>query len=136
MEPRRATLAMNDDDARAFAGAWVDAWNRRDPDAILAHYASDAVLTSPLAARWFARDDGTVRGAAELREYLDVRFYHAPDLHIEVQHTLVGVEGVTVVYTRENGAVVAEVMNLDAAGRIRFARAFYHGLVLPEWPRD
>ncbi len=123
MEPRRATLAMNDDDARAFAGAWVDAWNRR-------------VLTSPLAARWFARDDGTVRGAAELREYLDVGFYHAPDLHLEVQHTLVGVEGVTVVYTRENGAVVAEVMNLDAAGRIRFARAFYHGLVLPEWPRD
>ena len=127
---------MNDDDARAFAGAWVDAWNRRDPDAILAHYASDAVLTSPLAARWFARDDGTVRGAAELREYLDVGLYHAPDLHLDVQHTLVGVEGVTIVYTRENGAVVAEVLSLDAAGRIRLARAFYHGLVLPEWPPD
>lgn len=127
---------MNDDDARAFAAAWVDAWNRRDLDAILAHYAADVVLTSPLAARWFARADGTVLGTAELRDYLTVGLHAAPDLHLEVHHTLVGVDGVTVVYTRENGALVAEVMNLNAAGRIRRAWAFYHSLVLPEWPPD
>ena len=43
---------MNEDDARAFAAAWADVWNRRNLDAILAHYADDVVLTSPLAARW------------------------------------------------------------------------------------
>ena len=127
---------MNDVDARAFAAAWVDAWNRRDPDAIRAHYATDVVLTSPRAARWYARDDGTLRGADELQDYLAVEFHAAPDFHLELHHTLVGVDGVTVVYSREDGAVVAEVMILDAEGRIRRASAYYHGLALPEWPTD
>lgn len=127
---------MNDFDAGAFAAAWVDAWNRHDPDAIRAHYAPDVVLTSPMAARWFARDDGTVRGSDELQDYLAVGLDTAPDLHLEVHHALAGVDGVTVVYTRENGALVAEVMILNPAGRICRAWAFYHGLVFPEWPRD
>jgi ketosteroid isomerase-like protein len=127
---------MNDDDARAFAAAWVDAWNRRDPDAIRAHYATDVVLTSPLAARWYARADGTLRGADELQDFLDVEFHTAPDLHIELHHILIGVDGVTVVYSREDGAVVAEVLNLDEAGRIRRASAYYYGLPLREWPTD
>lgn len=127
---------MDDDDARTFAATWVDAWNRRDPEAILAHYDADVVLTSPLAARWFSRDDGTLRGLAELRDYLAVGFDVAPDLHFEVHHTLAGVNGVTVVYSRENGAQVAEVMILDAARRIRRAWAYYQGLVHPECPPD
>lgn len=127
---------MNDDDARTFAATWVDAWNRRDRDAIRAHYDQDAVLTSPMAARWFARDDGTVRGADELDDYLAVGLDAAPDLHLEFQHALAGVNGVTVVYTRENGTLMAEVMILNAAGRIRRAWAFCNGLIFPEWPRD
>ena len=77
METWRSTPAMNDDDAYAFAAAWVDAWNRRDLDAILEHYAADVELTSPLAVR----SDGTLRGTAELRDYLDVEFHACPDLH-------------------------------------------------------
>ena len=123
---------MNDDDARAFAAAWVDAWNRRDVDAILARCTDDVVLTSPLAAR----TDGTLRGAAEVRDYLDVELHACPDLHLEVQHTLAGVDGITIVYTRESGALVAEVMILDAAGCIRRASVFYHHPVRPELPPD
>ena len=127
---------MLDDRAYGFAAAWVAAWNRRDLDAILEHYADDVVLTSPLVARRFARADGTLRGRDELREYVAVGLDSAPHLRIEPHHTLVGVDGVTVVYTRENGALVAEVMILDAQGKVRRARAFYHGLLLPEWPPD
>jgi ketosteroid isomerase-like protein len=127
---------MNDDDSRALAAAWVDAWNRRDVDAILARYSDDVVLTSPLTARWFGRADGSLHGDAELRDYLAVEFQAAPNLHLEVHHTLVGVDGVTVVYRREDGALVAEVMIINDAGRIRRAWAFYDGLVLPEWPCD
>src|SRR5262245_33350589 len=61
---RRPTAAMNEEDAHAFVAAWADAWNRRDLNGILARYTSDVELTSPLAAHWFARDDGTVRGTA------------------------------------------------------------------------
>ncbi len=27
--------------ARCFAESWIDAWNRRDLDAVLSHYAED-----------------------------------------------------------------------------------------------
>ena len=106
---------------------WTPSWRVTPPTRCSPHRQ---------AAHWFARDDGTIRGTDELRDYLEVEFNTAPQLHLEVQHTLVGVDGVTVVYARENGAVVAEVMNLDPAGRIRVARAFFQGLVFPERPRD
>ena len=127
---------MDEDTARRIAAAWVAAWNRRDLDAILDCYAEQAVITSPLVGRRFARSDGTLRGLAELREYLAVSLPAAPDLHITPQHTLVGVDGVAVLYERESGALVAEVLLFDAAGKIRRSYAFYHGQHLAEWPPD
>lgn len=32
-----------------FAQAWIEAWNRRDIDAVLSHYVDDAVFVSPKA---------------------------------------------------------------------------------------
>jgi hypothetical protein len=32
-----------------FADAWIAAWNRRDVEAVLAHYAEDARFVSPVA---------------------------------------------------------------------------------------
>ena len=37
-------------DALAFAREWVDAWNSRDLDRIMAHYTEDFEMTSPLIA--------------------------------------------------------------------------------------
>ena len=37
-------------DAKRFAREWIEAWNSHDLDAILSHYATDVVLTSPVAA--------------------------------------------------------------------------------------
>jgi hypothetical protein len=99
-------------------------------------YDDDAVLTSPMAARWFARADGTLRGKHEVRDYVAAGLDCAPDLHLEPQHTLVGVDGVTVLYMRETGALVAEMMLLTEVGTVRRARIFYHGLKLTQWPPD
>src|SRR5205085_11775812 len=46
-----ATQAMTNASAELFARAWVDAWNRRDVEAVLAHFADDAVFISPKAER-------------------------------------------------------------------------------------
>src|SRR4051794_19466686 len=51
---------MTRSEALAFAQAWVDAWNRRDVAAIMAHFAEDAVFTSPKAALFVG--DAVVRG--------------------------------------------------------------------------
>jgi hypothetical protein len=38
-------------DAVAFSHAWGDAWNRRDVEAVLAHFYGDAIFSSPVAQR-------------------------------------------------------------------------------------
>lgn len=42
-------MEMTYDAMMCFAEAWIAAWNRRDVDAVLAHYAEDARFTSPVA---------------------------------------------------------------------------------------
>ena len=37
-------------EAQGFAEEWAAAWNRRDVDAVLAHFHDDVVFTSPVAA--------------------------------------------------------------------------------------
>src|SRR4051795_7334351 len=58
---------MTRSEALAFAQAWVDAWNRRDVAAVLAHFADDAVFTSPKAALFVG--DAVVRGKPALAAY-------------------------------------------------------------------
>jgi hypothetical protein len=36
----------------AFAESWIAAWNRRDVEAVLAHYSKDAQFVSPVATTW------------------------------------------------------------------------------------
>ena len=53
--------------AQQFARDWIAAWNRRDAEAVLAHYAEDAVFISPKAERILG--NGLVEGKAALRSY-------------------------------------------------------------------
>lgn len=52
--------------AHGFVQDWVDAWNRHNVDAVLAHLADGATFTSPVAARIVAGSD-VARGKAALR---------------------------------------------------------------------
>lgn len=59
--------ALSEASAQAFARDWVAAWNRRDAEAVLAHYAEDCVFVSPKAERITGR--AQVEGKAALRDY-------------------------------------------------------------------
>jgi hypothetical protein len=43
------TYALTRDQVEAFVQAWISAWNRGDVESVAAHYAEDAVFTSPRA---------------------------------------------------------------------------------------
>lgn len=58
---------MTEAAAQRFALDWVDAWNRRDAEAVLAHYAEDAVFISPKAERIVGH--ARIEGKAALRAY-------------------------------------------------------------------
>jgi ketosteroid isomerase-like protein len=60
---------MEQEEAAAFARRWVTAWNDRDVEAVLSHFADDAVFTSPLADRVLPGSGGVIRGKNALRDY-------------------------------------------------------------------
>jgi len=58
---------MDEVAAQSFARAWVAAWNARDVEAVLSHYAEDAVFVSPRATRLMGV--ARMEGKAALRTY-------------------------------------------------------------------
>jgi hypothetical protein len=113
------------DAARERAQHWADAWNRRDLEAILEHYADDVEVCSPrVVDRCCGAKDGRLRGKSRLREYFAIGL-RKPDLHFDLVDVLLGVNAVTVVYRRENGALVADCAELDGQGRIARMIACY-----------
>src|SRR5580698_10263986 len=58
---------MTDFVPETFARHWIDAWNLSDAEAVLIHYADDAVFVSPLAATVTGNPE--VHGKDALRAY-------------------------------------------------------------------
>ena len=118
--------------AHRFAEAWIAAWNRRDLEAILAHFADDAEFVSPRAAK--VTGNAFVRGQAALRDYWSRRSAEVKSLHFELERTLWDAREttLTVVYVSTvdgNRVRACEFMRFDAAGRVRRGEAMY-GAVL------
>lgn len=65
----RHTLGMSMPEPGPFADEWISAWNARDVEAVLAHYADDVVFTSPTALRVVPASGGIVRDKDALRSY-------------------------------------------------------------------
>lgn len=114
-------------DAPDFARSWLAAFNERDLDAILAHYAEGIEHSSPTVVRVLGEPSGIVRGKAALRAYFEKALASAgPELHYEALRTHVGIDGLTLVYHRSGGKVVAETFHFDKDGLV--VRAFVaHG---------
>ncbi len=63
---------MDIDAAVRKAKAWCDAWNVRDLDAVMAHYAEDVAVCSPLVVKRLGIPDGWLRGKSALRDYFAI----------------------------------------------------------------
>jgi len=112
-------------DPAAFAREWIVAWNSHDLDAILSHYGTDVVLTSPAAARLLNDPSGTVRGKAVLRNYFSRGLEAYPNLHFELIDVLVGLSSVVLYFTNQKGTKTAEFMEFDDHGKVTRVIANY-----------
>ncbi len=115
----------NPNSLRAHALSWIDAWNRHDVEEILSHYADDVVFQAATVVRRRNRRDGILRGKAELRAHFAKGLELAPDLHFELEEIFHCPGGYAVLYRRNNGNRVIDVVELDESQLIRCARAFY-----------
>lgn len=110
--------------AERLAAHWIAAWNAHDLDAILSHYADDVEVASPVAAQLLG-GDGRVVGKAALRAYFAKGLAAFPDLRFDLQQVLVGTDTIVLYYTNQRGTHTAEVMELDAGGKVKRMRATY-----------
>jgi ketosteroid isomerase-like protein len=112
-------------EAQKIAKEWCEAWNSKDIDAIMEHYADDVIFYSPtVIARW-GHPDGKLTGKTDLRKNFSKGLELNPDLHFELMEVLTGTDGMTVFYRRETGALVADVVLLDSENRGKIVKAYY-----------
>lgn len=93
-----------------FADQWVDAWNARDIEAVLVHYADNVRFTSPTAMRFAPRSGGTVRGKGALRRYWTVALEDNPDLNFELIGVYAGIDTIVLHYRNQLGSLINEVL--------------------------
>jgi len=115
------TGPMTEAAAQQFARVWIDAWNRRDAEAVLAHYADDAVFVSPKAELFVG--SARVQGKPALRAYWQTALAQIQRLEFKLDVALWSPrsETLTVVYEAslqsQPPTRAAEVMRFQA-GRI------------------
>ena len=102
--------------AETIAGEWLAAWNAHRPDLVVAHFADDVVVRSPLADRLRPGSGGVLHGKADVLSYYDDGLAAAGDLEFTLVETLVGVDQLTIVYRNHRGVLVAETLTLGDDG--------------------
>lgn len=97
-------------DPLPFARQWVEAWNRRDVEAVLRLYAEDVVFTSPNALRVVPDSGGRVHGKDELRSYWTRALAGNPGLRFTLVGVSAGIDTLVVSYRDQTGRRVDEVL--------------------------
>ncbi len=88
------------------------------------HYADDVKFSSPTVIKRLGIKSGWIEGKSRLREHFSVGM-QAPNLRFEFVDVLMGIGGMSVVYRRETGSLVVDVVELDEKGKGKVVRAFY-----------
>jgi hypothetical protein len=112
---------------RPIVEALANARNRRDLEAIMAHYSEDVEMQGPTIVNRWGRSDGNLHGKDEVRTHFSLGLKLAPDLHFEVEDVLLGPDGYSVMYRRENGNRVVDVVHLDHQGQASRVEYFLSG---------
>jgi hypothetical protein len=112
-------------DFRSHADAWLAAWKARDLDAIMSCYAEDVDFIAPTVARRWERPDGRLHGKTELRRHFELGLELAPHLTFTEEALLTNPLGYALLYRRENGNRVLDVVELNQQGEAATVRAFY-----------
>ena len=95
-----AVAAMSAD-VRTVVQAWVDAFNARDLEAILALYADDIVTETPLLLKLGKESGPRLRGKDALRDYFGRALAAAGAIHFTPVHLAVEGDVALLEYDRE-----------------------------------
>ena len=81
---------------------WLEGWNGRRLDRVMAHYAEDAIFQSPTVLVRVPGSDGTIRGRAAIRELYEKSLAAFPALRFELVDVIERPSGVMVLHRKHN----------------------------------
>lgn len=113
------------DECRKLAFDWIAAWNDHNLEKILLHYSDDVEFTAQTVATRWNRADGTLRGKEELKKHFAKGLELAPRLRFEIEGVFLAPGGYAVLYRRENGNRVLDVVELDSNQKAKKVTAYY-----------
>lgn len=116
---------LTNEAAQHFAHEWIDAWNAHDLERIIAHYAVDVVLISPMAAKLLPDSGGQICGIAALRRYFARGLEAFPKLRFQLIDVSAGPGTLVLLYRNHNDATVSEFMEIDPVGKVKRVLATY-----------
>ena len=112
--------------AQKFAAEWVAAWNAHDVDAVLAHYADDFTMTTPMIQKLLGIPTGTLQGKQAVGDYWRAALAKIPDLQFSIIETTCGVDTVSIYYHAVLSRRAIETFFLNAEGKVYKALATYN----------
>ena len=102
----------------ALGRKWIETWNSRDLERVLALYDDAAEMTSDLVRTLGFAPSGTLRGKDALRAYWGKALTLVPDLHFTLIDVFVSPDSVVVYYQNERGKKICEYLRVNAQARI------------------
>lgn len=116
---------MDYDEAWRQAAAAVDAFNRRDLDALQAGLHEEVTHQAPFTGLHLGREDGRVEGKEAHREFVRWLWAQEPQMRSVLVEVFTGPHGYASLIRREdNGAQVIFVHEVDADGLVRSMRVY------------
>jgi hypothetical protein len=115
-----------------FAESWIAAWNRRDVEAVLAHFAEEAQFVSPVARQLVGRP--VLQNKKELEGYWRAALARISTLDFKLDHATWDERRreLNVVYEANlNGERkrACEIMQFDVSGRQIKGEALYGAII-------
>lgn len=118
-----------------FSREWIDAWNSHDLDRVLAHYADDFEMSSPMIVKVVGEPSGRLRGAEAVRAYWSKILQMFPDLHFDLIAVLAGVDSISLQYRGAGGVLALEVFHFGPHRKVEKAFAHYEPVSDEPWVR-
>lgn len=115
---------MNSEFAKKFSLEWVEAWNSHDLDKLMAHYADDFEMNSPVIQKIMHIESGRIKGKKEVRAYWEKALNMNPNLHFELLKSFAGANSVIIHYKGHRG-LSAEIFFFNDEGEVVSAHAHY-----------
>lgn len=110
---------LTPEQAKDFARRWLASFHVDRIEELVAYWAEDGTLESPMAQAMVGAKDNVVRGHTALREYFAKGLAKFPHAHLELIEVMCGANSVIVYYVNQKGTRTGAFVDLDERGKIK-----------------